>query len=63
MSVSSGEDGGALREGRGCEIPQSVRKLHHGANALILTTDLLRLAASARPNPNTALKTTVFWEP
>lgn len=50
MFFSSSEDDG-------------VRKLHQSANALILTINLFRLAASARPSPNTALKTPVFWEP
>jgi len=54
---------GARRKRRKCEIPKSVGALHQSANALILTTDLFRPAASACPTPNTALKTRVLREP
>lgn len=47
---------------RECEIPKSVGALHQSADALILTTDLFHLAASACPIQNNTLKTRALWE-
>lgn len=55
-------DGARRGKKRECEIPKSVGALHQSADALILTTDLFHLAASACPIQNNTLKTRALWE-